>query len=145
MSVKLKLFSYQSIKTCVLGAQKNRLIETVLLSTHNICFGWEIKKINFQSHAYLEARYISRIRILPPKHYLKFAEVFQIIHEDSGHMFDLINKTGFAQAWKVLEFKSPWKLNLPWKVLENHSKALKSPWILLFYVGLSTVDRDLNK
>ena len=24
-----------------LGAQKNRLIETVLLSTHNICFGCE--------------------------------------------------------------------------------------------------------
>ena len=23
--------------TCVLGAQKNRLIETVLLSTHNVC------------------------------------------------------------------------------------------------------------
>ena len=30
---------YPSVKTCVLGAQKNRLIETVLLSTHNICFG----------------------------------------------------------------------------------------------------------
>ena len=30
------------------GAQKNRLIETVLLSTHNICFGLEIKKIIFQ-------------------------------------------------------------------------------------------------
>ena len=29
------------------GAQKNRLIETVLLITHNICFGWEIKKIIF--------------------------------------------------------------------------------------------------
>ena len=28
--------------------------------------------------------------------------------------------------------------------MENHSKALKSPWILLFSVGLSTVDRDLN-
>ena len=28
-----------------LGAQKNRLIETVLLSTHNICFGWEIRKL----------------------------------------------------------------------------------------------------
>ena len=39
--------------------------------------------------------------------------------------------------------KSPWKLNLPWKVLENHSEALKRPWILLFSVGLSTVDRDL--
>ena len=42
-------------------------------------------------------------------------------------------------------FKSPWKLNLPWKVLENHSKALKSPWILLFSVGLNSVDRDLNQ
>ena len=31
-----------------LGAQKNRPIETVLLSTHIICFGWEIKKIVFQ-------------------------------------------------------------------------------------------------
>ena len=39
LSVKLRLFSYPSIYTCVLGAQKNRLIETVLLSTHNICFG----------------------------------------------------------------------------------------------------------
>ena len=32
-------FSYPSVLTYVLGAQKNRLIETVLLSTHNICFG----------------------------------------------------------------------------------------------------------
>ena len=32
----------------MLGAQKNRLIETVLLSSHNICFGGEIKKIVFQ-------------------------------------------------------------------------------------------------
>ena len=29
----------QTNKTCVLGAQKNHLIKTVLLSTHNICFG----------------------------------------------------------------------------------------------------------
>ena len=28
-----------------LGAQKKRLIETVLLSTHNICFGLEIRKL----------------------------------------------------------------------------------------------------
>ena len=27
-----------------MGAQKNRLIETVLLSSNNICFGWEIRK-----------------------------------------------------------------------------------------------------
>ena len=31
----------------VLGAQKNRLIEMVLLSTHNIYFGWEIRKSFF--------------------------------------------------------------------------------------------------
>ena len=31
----------------VLGAQKNRLIKTVLLSTQNICFGWEIRKLFF--------------------------------------------------------------------------------------------------
>ena len=30
-----------------MGAQKNRLNETVLLSTHNICFGWEIRKLFF--------------------------------------------------------------------------------------------------
>ena len=33
------MFSYPSVLPCVLGAEKNRLIETVLLSTHNICFG----------------------------------------------------------------------------------------------------------
>ena len=38
-SVNLYIFSYPSILTYILGAQKNRLIETVLLSTHNICFG----------------------------------------------------------------------------------------------------------
>ena len=31
--------SYPSVLIYVLGAQKNRLIETVLLSTRNICFG----------------------------------------------------------------------------------------------------------
>ena len=36
--VKLSIFSYTSIITSVLGAQKNRLVETVLLSTHNIRF-----------------------------------------------------------------------------------------------------------
>ena len=29
------------------GCSKNRLIEMVLLSTHNICFCWEIKKLFF--------------------------------------------------------------------------------------------------
>ena len=44
MQLKLNLFPYLLILTYVLGAQKNRLIETVLLSTHYICFGLEIRK-----------------------------------------------------------------------------------------------------
>ena len=47
MSIKLKEFSNPSIKTCVLGAQKNRLNETVLLSTNNICFWMRNKENRF--------------------------------------------------------------------------------------------------
>ena len=32
-------FSYSAILAFVMGAQNNRLIETVLLSTYNKCFG----------------------------------------------------------------------------------------------------------
>ena len=38
-SIKLSIVSYPSVLTCVLGAQKNHLIEMALLSTHNIHFG----------------------------------------------------------------------------------------------------------
>ena len=38
LSVKLVVSSYPSVLTYVLGAQKNRLIETVLFSAHNIMF-----------------------------------------------------------------------------------------------------------
>ena len=39
----------------VLGAQKNRLIEKVLLSTHELCFGCEIRNIySLIMHSYLE-------------------------------------------------------------------------------------------
>ena len=44
---KSVIFSNPSVRTYVLGAQKNRLVETVLLSTHIICFGWEIRKLFF--------------------------------------------------------------------------------------------------
>ena len=36
---EIVIIFYSSIETQVFGAQKNRLIATVLLSTHNICFG----------------------------------------------------------------------------------------------------------
>ena len=33
------LFSLSFVLTYIMDAQKNRLIETVLFSTHNVCFG----------------------------------------------------------------------------------------------------------
>ena len=45
--IKLWIFLCLSIKMCILGAQKNRLNETVLLSTQNTCFGREIRMISF--------------------------------------------------------------------------------------------------
>ena len=47
LSVKVIIISYLSILAFVLGAQKNRLIKTVLLSIHNIGFGCEIRKFFF--------------------------------------------------------------------------------------------------
>ena len=44
---KIVFFSYPSVLSYVLGAQKNCFIMTVLLSTNNICFGCEIRKISF--------------------------------------------------------------------------------------------------
>ena len=38
---------YSLLKTCVLGAHKNHLIETFLLSTHSICFDQEMRKMIF--------------------------------------------------------------------------------------------------
>ena len=49
------IFSYSSVLTYVLGAQKNCLIETVLLSIHDICFGLEIKKKMFGTHSKLKS------------------------------------------------------------------------------------------
>ena len=46
-SLKLLIFSYQLVLTYVLGTQKNRLIVTVLLSTHNIRFGLKIRELIF--------------------------------------------------------------------------------------------------
>ena len=47
LTINCDFFSNASILTCVLDAQKNHLIEMVLLSTNNISFGWEMRKLNF--------------------------------------------------------------------------------------------------
>ena len=38
-SINVLIFSYVSVFPYALGAQRNRHIETIRLSTHNICFG----------------------------------------------------------------------------------------------------------
>ena len=57
MSIKYWICSHQSVKSFVLGAQKTRLIETLLLSTHNICFSREIRffLFFFISYYYLKS------------------------------------------------------------------------------------------
>ena len=54
MCINLLIFSYPSVSTFVLDAQMNRLIETVLLSTHNItlltCFDALHSSQQFFSH-----------------------------------------------------------------------------------------------
>ena len=50
---QITLFSYFSTKTYVMGTQKNRLNETVLLSTQNICSSWWIRKyLNFYAQKF---------------------------------------------------------------------------------------------
>ena len=48
---KIVNISYPSVSAFVLGAQKNSLMETVLLSTPNICFGGDIRKLQCYQRA----------------------------------------------------------------------------------------------
>ena len=66
------------------------------------------------------------------------------------HVYLLMHKirvcTGLKSSWIYRTvLKSPWKLNLACKVLEKHSKALKSPWVLPFTGGFNSVFGDLNQ
>ena len=44
LNVKMWTYSYPSVLWYAIGTQKNLFIVTVLLSTHKLCFGWEIIK-----------------------------------------------------------------------------------------------------
>ena len=59
----------------------------------------------------------------------------------------IFNIQGSHRLEKYLNLKGflEKSLKLNMQVLKNHSNALKSPWILLFSVGLNTVDRHLNQ
>ena len=66
----MNIFSSISF-TYVLGAQKDYLIETVLLRTHNICFGWEKRKTIFHypllfSSTQLSTKFILLINVKMP-------------------------------------------------------------------------------
>ena len=59
------------------------------------------------------------------------------VTQNSHRLEKYLNLEGYLE--KSLKIKSDMKKT--WK----HSKALKSPWILLFTVVFSTVDKDLNQ
>ena len=67
----------------------------------------------------------------------KYGKVVKWNIQGSHRLEKYLNLEGFHE--KTLKTK------YALKILENHSKALKSPWILLFSVWLNTVDRDLNQ
>ena len=82
----VNIFLPISFNIC-LGAQKNRLIETVLLSTHNICFSLEIRKLNF-----------------------RYTPAFSILYRDAAHrMHPLAGQgvnQGFGDVTKLTEVLS---------------------------------------
>ena len=74
--------------------------------------------------------------------------IYIIIHSGWSLAWIFMNRvrTGLKSTWIYRTvLKSPWKLNLPWKVFEKHSKALKSPWILPFTGAFNSVLGDLNQ
>ena len=74
---------------------------------------------------------------LKPAHWLAAVFLVSLSLQGSHRLEKYLNLEGFLE--KSLKIKSALK------ILENHSKALKSPWILLFSVELYPVDRDLNQ
>ena len=55
----MNIFLSISFSICF-GCSKEMLIETVLLSTHNICIVWEIRKLIFIYALYSKGLYIDR-------------------------------------------------------------------------------------
>ena len=68
--------------TYVLGAQKNHLIEMVLLSTHNIWFGCENKKNNFSLRTLNQSPDVCKLK--KKKHYAS-RKVQQLICLNKTH------------------------------------------------------------
>ena len=69
MRNKIVVFSYFSNKTYVVGAQKNRLNETVLSSTQNKCQNWWIRKyLQFyvDSYSFFNEHNALRVIIMAP-------------------------------------------------------------------------------
>ena len=51
----VNIFLSISLNICFGFSKEQSLIETVLLSTHNICFGSDIRKLFLIMHSYLKA------------------------------------------------------------------------------------------
>ena len=87
-----------------MGAQKNCLIETVLLSTHNARFRWEIRKIIF-NYALISG---GLAFFGPPQ---KLGQWLKVIHNMYGgnKLFANVFCVGDAWLWLIT---SPWRADL---------------------------------
>ena len=81
---KMVAFSYALIRKHVLGTQKNHLIEMVLLSTLNICFGREQgnKFSNIHFYHSKKAENISTSDAIPA-----ISKIFSILYNKKNTMY----------------------------------------------------------
>ena len=77
------IFSYPLVKTCVLVAQKKRLIETLLLSIHNICFGLAIGNI-YSNNALLSGGLLNIFSCIQSDHMRSYSTVHIMYITDNG-------------------------------------------------------------
>ena len=79
-----------------MGAQKNRLNETVLLSTHNICFDWEMRKIFFC--------YALLTKVLET-----YNKLCALTEFEKGHWPNLEGETCNQLHWPIVETLTKWQ------------------------------------
>ena len=102
-----------------MGAQKNRLIETVLLSTYNISFCWEIRKIIFSCALLSGACLMSSLFILEAKGTFTFLHVL-VYMQFPRHILWNLNSFKFFVDLHVSVY-GLWSNNWIWQALSFYA------------------------
>ena len=124
------IFPYPSY---VLGAQKNNLIETVLLSIHNICFGWEIRNLIFW--------YTLLTKVLFRWwHHFLFLDNIEKFKKNSSQKFWILLKI----LWKMEHLLQKSKCSIFQNIMENGAFAPKEQMLHLpLYFKIHDISKAL--